>query len=142
MNKKAEGEGMSIIFSIIFLTLILSIFWVFSFVDRGTIREETSTQIDISNINIDLLNLLRTKVGDTTISDLIVESYANNDYTKLTTEVNYLFLNNFDKDYCWSLFISDLHEIHNTCSKKKISSEIKIPTLDSKDLTIKLTRSK
>lgn len=144
MNKKAQEEGISITFSIIFLTVVLLLFWIFSFIDKGVIREETSDQIEINNININLLNLLRTEIDNLTISDLIVKSYNEKDYTILNTEVNSLFENYFDKDYCWTLSILDnglaKKKIHDVCGGKQINSEVKIPTLDSKDLTIRLSR--
>lgn len=139
MNKKAMGEGWSMMVSLITLIIIITFFWISSFTDRGTIREETSHQLEITNVNIDLLNLLRTEVDDTTFSDLIITSYTNNDYSKLTTKVNHLFLNNFNKDYCWTLSV-DSFRIHDICGGDQVTSEAKLPTLDSKDLTIKLIR--
>lgn len=140
MNKKAQGEGFSMMFSLIFLILIITIFWIFSFTDRGVIREETSHQLSIFNINMDLLNLLRTEVDNLTISDLIVQGYITKDYSKLTTEVNDIFSNNFDKGYCWTLDIGEI-KIHDVCGGEQITSEIKIPTLNSEDITVKLIRS-
>ncbi|MBL7147747.1 MAG: hypothetical protein ISS82_02890 [Nanoarchaeota archaeon] len=143
MNKKSES-GLTIVFSILFLVIVLTIFWVFSFINRGVIREETSDQLEINNINIDLLNLLRTQVDNITISDLIAKSYNEDDYSKLNSEINNIFENYFDSDYCWTLSILEdntiKQKIHDTCGGKQLISEVKIPTLNSKDLTIKLSR--
>lgn len=144
MNKKADAEGLEITFSIIFLTLILIVFWILSFANRGVIREETSYQIEVNSINIDLMNLLRTEVDNAQISDLIAKSYYDKDYTKLKEKVNSIFTDYFDKNYCWTLFILEeniiIESVNNNCGGAQISSEMKIPTFNSKDLTIKLSR--
>jgi len=144
MNKKADAEGIGMIFSIIFLIIILFLFYSFSFIDKGIVREETSEQIDLSNININLLSLLRTEVNEFTISELIIDCYSKDDYSKLSTEVNNIFQDYFDKNYCWALIIIEgdkvLAEINNLCGGKPIESIINIPTPNTGDLTIKLIR--
>jgi hypothetical protein len=84
-----------------------------------------------SKINNDLflINLLKTDGADTTISDIIVKDYFDNDFSLTKTEINKLMMDTFANKVCWTLVINDKTASENTDCKKM--SELDIGDIDA-----------
>ncbi|MEK6835843.1 MAG: hypothetical protein AABX55_02360 [Nanoarchaeota archaeon] len=82
---KKGTETLTFVFSLIFLALILTFYFlIFSTVATKTVETKIVSLNSISD-NINLLNYLRTptNINNFTISDLIIYSYYNKDYQDL-----------------------------------------------------------
>lgn len=98
--KKGES-ALTFIFSVIFLAIILLIFYVLFSKSALNKTENIITQIDVGDVNINLVNYLRTPLKDkTTVKDLIINSYYNNDYKDLDKITSDIFNKVYDNERC------------------------------------------
>ncbi len=105
--KKAQEEIM-FVFSLILISLVLTLgFIVCSIAGKNTI-EEKITALESNEININLLNYLRTNDAKTNfmIADLITYSYHKDNYDDLERVTKEFFDKYHDKDKCQTIFIA------------------------------------
>ncbi|MEK6933029.1 MAG: hypothetical protein AABW56_04535 [Nanoarchaeota archaeon] len=94
--KKGQEELM-FVFSLILIVLVLTLFFIVVSVVGNNRVEEKITSMKSNEVNIDLLNYLKTKTSfnDLTFSELIAYSYSKKDYN----EIEKLTKKQFDKYY-------------------------------------------
>lgn len=98
--KKGES-AITFVFSVIFLVIILLIFYVLFSRSALNKTENIITQINMGDVNINLVNYLMTPLKDkTTIKDLIIHSYYNNDYNDLDKITSGIFNGVYDNERC------------------------------------------
>jgi hypothetical protein len=98
--KKGE-EALTFVFSMIFLVIILFVFFALFSIDSINKKDYVIMGVESAKININLINYLRTPLDDnTTIYDLIVNSYYKDDYDDLERETNNVFNKIYNKDLC------------------------------------------
>ena len=103
--KKGES-ALTIVFSMIFLAIVITIFYVLFLSSSIGKAEYDITQINIADMNINLMNYLRTPVDDKNIHDLIVDSYYNDNYDDLEKNTENIFNRVYDKERCpfWEIY--------------------------------------
>ena len=142
--KKGQEELM-FVFSLIGLVVVLTIFFiVFNLASHGQAKEKINA-LESNEININLLNYLRTNDTKTgyIIADLITYSYYNNNYGDLKRITQEFFDKFHDKEKCRVMLISlynkDDSQIFREASLGKedkndpgtqVTSSILIPTFD------------
>lgn len=148
--KKAQEEIM-FVFSLILISLVLTLaFITFSIAGKGKVTEKIDA-LKTNEININLLNYLRTKDTKTnyTLAELITYSYYKGNYDDVNDFIKNLFNKYHDKQKCPILFINtfstkDNQKLFESLSLgeandyvPRYSTSIKIPTFD-KDNDIKV----
>ena len=154
--KKAQEE-LTFVFGLILIAALLTVsFIVFNILGQNKVKDKI-TALENNEININLLNYLRTidKKTNLTMNDLILQSYYNNNFdyvTELTKDI----LNSYhDKDNCEEILINafttkdskklfqwiSLGNSKSTTTEDKFfleASSITLPTFDSNN-DIKVT---
>ena len=102
--KKGES-AITFVFSLIFLVILMTIFYSLFLLSSVSKTTYAINQISSGDVNINLINYLRTPFEDEKIQDLIVSSYYNNDYKKLEIETENIFNKIYDKEKCplWNI---------------------------------------
>ncbi len=98
--KKGES-ALTFVFSLIFLAVILSIFYVLFLLSSANRTNYVINEVNLGNVNINLINYLRTPITDNKkIFDLILESYYINNYEDLEKITNNIFNKIYNADKC------------------------------------------
>lgn len=99
--KKGNESGLTIVFSLFFLVIILTLFSVLFSQSAINKTDLATKEINLAELNINLINYLRTPIENgLTVQDLIVNSYYNNDYKKLDNITSNIFNKVYDKEKC------------------------------------------
>jgi hypothetical protein len=98
--KKAES-AMTIVFSLIFLAVILLFFNVIFLQSAASKTQYSINEITLGDTNINLINYLRTPLKDNfVIKDLIIDSYYNNKYEELEKNTEDILNKAYEKEKC------------------------------------------
>ncbi|MEK6907593.1 MAG: hypothetical protein AABW45_03625 [Nanoarchaeota archaeon] len=103
--KKGES-AITFVFSLIFIVATITIFYALFSLSSLSNSEFRINQINLADIQINLVNYLRTPLqNNENIADLIVSSYYNDDYKKLQEVSGEIFNMVYDKERCplWNI---------------------------------------
>ncbi len=142
---KKGTEELMFVFSLILISLVLTLaFITFSVAGRGKIEEKVSA-ISSNEININLLNYLRTKdENNNTLSEIIVYSYYKKDYKNAVLMLENLIKKFHDREKCSIYYINavsvknneklfEVTSLGKANDAPRISTFMLIPTFDSQD---------
>jgi hypothetical protein len=104
--KKGES-ALTFVASLILLSIILTIFYILFLQASFNQTKISIQQISISDVQLNLINYLRTPLQDrSTIYDLIIKSYYNNDYNELEKVTGEVFNKVYEKEKCplWNVY--------------------------------------
>ena len=95
-------EPLGFVFALIFLALVLIFFYALFSISSQKAAEQTITSLNSISDKTNLLNYLRTQteINEFTVSDLIVYSYHNKDFSNLDTITKDIFNKVHQKDKC------------------------------------------
>src|SRR3989344_1504187 len=102
--KKGES-AITFVFSLIFLAIVITIFYALFLLSSVNKANFSINQVGSSDVNINLINYLRTPVNTTKVYDLMINSYYNNDYKELETLSEDIFNRVYDNERCplWNI---------------------------------------
>ena len=102
--KKGES-AITFVFSLIFLAIVITIFYALFLLSSVNKANFSINQVSLSDVNINLINYLRTPLNTTTVYDLMINSYYNNDYRELETLSENIFNRVYDNERCplWNI---------------------------------------
>ena len=106
LNKMKKGESaITFVFSLIFLAIVITIFYALFLLSSVNKANFSINQVSLSDVNINLINYLRTPLNTTTVYDLMINSYYNNDYRELETLSENIFNRVYDNERCplWNI---------------------------------------
>ena len=138
---KKGTEEIMFVFSLILISLVLTLaFITFSIAGRGKVEEKVAA-INSNEININLLNYLRTKdENNITLSELITYSYYKKDYKNVVLTLENLIKKVHDKEKCSIYYLNAVATKNNeklfevislgNVETNRISTFILIPTFD------------
>lgn len=142
-GKKAQGaENIVDVLSILSIVIIFLMFS--SIIKAGAVARADKIEKDKQQIGneINFFNYLRYDLGNgKTVSDLIVESYANDNYEQLKQATNVVLNKMYDKQMKWSLFINSelaVKEKGASETNSVIDSEIFLPTYNGEVIRFRL----
>ena len=127
--KKSQQE-LTFVFGLILLSIILTLsFIMFLTASRGQITKEVNA-LSGNEINVNLLNYLRTEDTKTgyTLAESIAYAYDKNDYAGIENAFDELFAKFHDKQKCSILYIEAVDEKNNERLFTAISLSNKIET--------------
>lgn len=130
--KKGEGEGLTIIISVIILMIIITQYFIFFVLFPNKEIKIDSEQYTGSEPDLDLITFVKLN------SDLMVKSVKNDDYKGLEKEINKL-----DFDNCWELKINEKTFNKNNCNiNNPETAIINIPDYNNNQIKITLNVNK
>jgi|GEM_PF-5908076 len=105
-NRKGLAQALTLLLSILLIAAQLTVFYLFflnNYINPSKFAvKEIPQGIDDSQF---LINFLRTPVGDKTFSDMIVSSYANNNYNELKGKISNFIILYYEENHFWELKI-------------------------------------
>ena len=102
--KKADS-ALTFFASLVLIVIVLILFQVSFLLSSSSKTEFAINQISVANLQINLINYLRTPLKQETVQDLIVDSYYNNKYDELEKISREIFKKVYDKEKCplWNI---------------------------------------
>ena len=129
--KKGQEELM-FVFSLILIVLVLTLFFIVVSVVGNNRIEEKVTAMKGNEVNIDLLNYLKTRTSfnNLTFSELIAYSYSKKDYVEIEKLTKEQFDKYYSQETCnrWILKAEvNNEELFDTASDFSLSDSIENP---------------
>ena len=129
--KKGQEELM-FVFSLILIVLVLTLFFIVVSVVGNNRIEEKVTAMKGNEVNIDLLNYLKTRTSfnNLTFSELIAYSYSKKDYNEIEKLTKEQFDKYYSQETCnrWILKAEvNNEELFDTASDFSVSDSIENP---------------
>ncbi|MFH2019888.1 MAG: hypothetical protein ABIJ34_00590 [archaeon] len=115
MNKKAQVISFYDIASWLILIIGMTI-WIIIMRYEG-ISHKTVVEDKVNRLGNDevFLTILRTELNDTEISDLLIQSYEQNNINYFEDEFSYLLKDYYGSDVCWKLLIDEKTAFDRSC---------------------------
>jgi hypothetical protein len=137
MNKRGDIEDIPAILIVTLLLIFLAL--GLPSLQQSTVKIDSLKQR--LNDDLFLINVLRAKVDDNSMENIILSDYSKDDFTETEEGLNKLFIDAFGEQVCWTLLIDGKMVKNSECKKMDDIGDVDAVTyLAGVDSTGKLKR--